>query len=229
MWQRVAFTLLRHALGYRDCAPEAIEDLVSHGRVQTLVKGETLVRQGEAFPYLCLVVEGSLEVSVMQREGRRLLAGFLGPGDLAGIMSLWDGLGHPQDMQAREAPTRVLLVERHDYAPVRDRHPSLARALELQMAYRSRLLHERLTGNTSRSLDKRLARLLHLMAMVSGRRVQGTVQIKVSQADIGDFLGVSRQSVNLAVQQLKADGLIEMRYSLVTIAHPERLAERAGL
>lgn len=225
----IAATLLRQALGFRHCERDAVEALAAAGHVVLLGKGEYLVRRGDAFDNLAVLIEGVLEVSLTQQDGRRHLFAHLQAGDITGLMSLWDGLGHPNDLAAREAPTRVLLVRGNDYRLLRDRYPSIARALEVQMAYRSRLLHERLTGDSSMTLDVRLARQLHLLAIISGRRQPGGVTMKMSQADIGDFLGVSRQRANFAVQQLKKDGLILLQYSEITIVDPQGLAQRAGL
>lgn len=227
----IAATLFRQALGFRHCEPEAIEGLVGAGCVLLLGKGEYLVRQGDPFDALCLVIEGILEASVTQQDGRLHLFAYLQPGDVAGLMSLLDGLPHANDVAARERPTRVLLVRGGAFRLLRDRYPSIARALELQMAYRSRLLHERTMGDTSMPLDVRLARLLHILAAISGRKQADgdKVTMKMSQADIGNFLGVSRQRANYAVQLLKKDGLILLHYSAVTIVDPSGLAKRAGL
>ncbi|WP_422823994.1 helix-turn-helix domain-containing protein [Variovorax robiniae] len=46
---------------------------------------------------------------------------------------------------------------------------------------------------------------------------------------MGDFLGVSRQRANFAVQQLRREGLLELQYSQICIVDPARLARRAGL
>ena len=53
--------------------------------------------------------------------------------------------------------------------------------------------------------------------------------MKLSQADLGDWLGASRQRANYAIGQLKNDGLISMRYSIITIVDPTGLTERAQL
>jgi CRP/FNR family transcriptional regulator, cyclic AMP receptor protein len=227
----IATTLLRQALGFRHCEPQAVEDLVAAGRVVLLGKGEYVVRRGDPFDNLCVIIEGSLEASVSHRDGRCHLFAYLQPGDIAGLMSLLDGQPHANDMASREPSTRVLLVPGREYRLLRDRYPSIARALEVQMAYRSRLLHERLMGDTSMSLDVRLARLLHLQSAISGRKLSDgfKVTMKMSQADIGNFLGVSRQRANFAAQQLKKDGLIVLHYSEVTIVDPAGLARRAGV
>ena len=227
----IVATLLRQTLGFRDCPHQAIEDLVSRGHVITLGKGETVVRRGEPFDKLCFVIEGALEVSVSNINGRRFLLAYLQPADVAGMMSLWDQLPHPSDLTAREAGTRVLIVQGDDWRTQRLHHPSLGQALEMQMAYRSRLLQERVIVESSMSLEMRLARQLHLLSALSGRyqSVGGNVTLRLSQADIGDLLGVGRPRVNLAVQQLRKEGLIEMGYATVSIVDPAGLAQRAGL
>jgi CRP-like cAMP-binding protein len=229
--KRIAATLLRQALGFCRCEPQAIEELVAAGHVVPLRRGDFLVRRGEPFDKLCLVVEGSLEAGVSHQDGRRHLVAYLQAGDVSGLISLWYGLPHATDLVAREAPTRVLLVGGKDLRLLRDRYPSIARAMEVQMAHRSRLLHERLMSDTSMSLDVRLARVLHMLATISGRKHCDGVKpvLKMSQAEIGNFLGVSRQRANFAVQLLRKDGLILLQYSEITIVDPEGLARRAAL
>lgn len=228
---RIAATLLRQTLGFRDVSREVIEDLTAAGRVRLLGKGEALVRRGESFDCLCVVIQGSLEAGVILEDGRRFLVSFLSPGDVAGLMCLMDGMPHPNDLIAREVGTCVLLMSGEDYRSLRDRHPSLARAVELQLSYRSRLLYERLIADASMPLEIRLARQLHMMAALSGR-TQGRAEqpvFRMSQTDMGDFLGVSRPRANFAAQQLKKEGLIDLQYSLVIIVDPDGLASRAGL
>lgn len=227
----IAATLLRQALGFRDCPPEAVGDLVSRGHALALGKGETVVRRGEPFDKLCVVIEGALEVSVSHSNGRRFLLAYLQPGDVAGMMSLWDQLPHPSDLTAREAGTRALIVAGDDWRNWCLRHPSLAQALEAQMAYRSRLLHERLIVDSSMSLEVRLARQLHLLSALNGRtHAEGSPPVlRLSQADLGDLLGVGRPRANFAVQQLRKEGLIDVGYAAVTIVDAAGLAQRAGL
>lgn len=227
---RIAMTLLRQALGFRDAPGEAIEQLAIAGRVRSLDKGEALVRKGELFDNLCVIVEGALEAAVILEDGRRYLVSFLNQGDVAGLMSLMDQMPHHADLIAREAGTQVLLIPGADFRRLRDPFPSLARAIELQLSFRTRLLYERLIADASMALEVRLARQLHLMATLSGRAQSETEHptFRMSQADMGDFLSVSRPRANFAAQQLKKEGLIELKYSSVTIIDASGLARRAG-
>ena len=80
-------------------------------------------------------------------------------------------------------------------------------------------------------LDTRLARLLHTLSSLYGlQRPEGILlDMKISQSDLADWLGVSRQRINFVIQQLQADGLIHLRYSTVTIVDAAGLVVRARL
>lgn len=227
----VARTLLGQALGFRDCRAETLDALVDAGRYRILSKGEVLAQRGAPFDMLCLIVEGSIEASLLRHDGHRHLVSFLQPGDVAGMISMLDGMGHVNDLCARSKDTTVLLIPGEAIRRLRELDPALTRAFERQLAFRSRMLYERLASDPSMPLELRLARLLQTLSMMYGlKRPEGLLlQMKIAQSDLGDWLGVSRQRANFAVQQLRKDGLIELRYSAITITDPARLAERARL
>ena len=225
----LARRLLGQSLGFRNCAPTTLDAMVAGGSIRVLGKGELLASRGARFDHLCVLVQGSLETSLLRRDGHRHLISFLQPGDAAGMISLIDGLGHVNDLRGRGSRTTVMLVPGALVRKLRADDPALGLAFELQLAFRSRLLYERLAADPSMPLNARLARLLTTLAALYGvHRSDGVlVSMKISQADLADWLGVSRQSINLAMHQLREDRLIRARYSTVTIAEPKRLAELA--
>jgi CRP-like cAMP-binding protein len=222
---RVARSLLGRALGFRDCQPSTLDAMVGAGRLRRLGKGEWLGRRGEPFSMLCVLVEGSLETSITRRDGRRHLISFLQPGDLLGMISSLDGLGHVNDLRGRGAATVLLLIPSQAIDALRPRDPALGRAFELQLAFRSRLLYERLAADPSMPLDARMARMLSSLSVLYGRPgPEGVLlDLKISQSDLGDWLGVSRQRANFTAQKLRGQGLIHLGYSTITIADPEGL------
>ncbi len=224
----MARDLLNRSLGMRDCRPETLDALVAAGHTRTLGKGELFLSQGDRFDWLGLVIEGSLEVSLSRHDGHRHLISFLQPGDLVGLMCLIDGQGHVNDLRARHSTT-LLLVHGDDVRRLRLQDPALSFAFERQLVFRSRLLYERLAADPSMPLESRLARLLHLLIGLYGRAEAGVVKLdmKVSQTDLADWLGVSRQRVNFVIQALERDGLIKLSYSRITISDPAGLEARS--
>jgi CRP/FNR family transcriptional regulator, cyclic AMP receptor protein len=213
--------LLSHALGFRDCAPSTLDTFVEKGAIKKLNKGEVLTQHGSPFKWLCLVVRGNIETSVVRQDGHRHLVGVLQAGDLAGLVGLIDDLGHVNDLISRSSDTTVLLIPAAVINELRSHDSNLGRAFELQLAFRSRLLYERLSADPSMPVELRLARLILTLAGLYGTKVEsGTrIDINISQVDLADWLGVSRQRVNLAVQQLKANDLISLNYSEITVTN----------
>ncbi len=187
--------------------------------------------RGQPFDALGFVVQGSLETRIINPDGHRHLVSFLQPGDVVGIISVLDGLGHINDLIARGSDAIVLRMPGSIVREFRDNDPGLGRAFELQLAFRSRLLHERLAADSGMSIESRIARLLLIISGLYGEQRPGGVvlKIKISQTDLADWLGVSRQSVNAVLQPLTMQGVLRSSYSTLTIADPAALRQLAKL
>lgn len=223
--------LLGNALGFRDCETSTLDALVDSGTLRILGKGEELTRHGAPFKSLCLIVRGSLETSLMRRDGHRHLVGFLQTGDVAGVIGLTDGLGHVHDLRGRDSATTVLLIPSSVIPALRELDRNLGRAFELQLAFRSRLMYERLSSDPSLPLEARLARLILTLSGLYGAEVPDGIRLnlKISQVDLADWLGVSRQRINFAVQLLKTDGFINLSYSTITVIDKPGLTSLASV
>ncbi len=222
-----ARVLLGNALGFRDCMPTTLDAMVQSAVVRTLGKGELLVQSGQAFSWLCLIVRGALETGLIRPDGHRHLVGFLKEGDVAGMISLADGLGHVHDLRSRDGATTVLLIPAKIITALKELDRQLGRAFELQLAFRSRLMYERLSADPSVALEVRLARLILALTGLYGVTEANGVRlnIKISQMDLADWLGVSRQRVNIAMQQLKTQAFIHLSYSTITVTNMQGLQQ----
>ncbi len=227
----VARSLFDRSPGFRACDPATLDQMVASGDLRRMGNGEWLARRGDPFDALGLVVHGAIENIRLRADGHRHLLNFLQPGDLVGIIGLIDGLGSVNDLRAVGSDCVVLIIAGATIRRFRAIDAGIGRAFELELALRSRFLYERLSADPSMTLDVRIARLLRSLARMYGEPCADGVRLKMklSQADLGDWLGASRQRSNYAIGQLKSDGLITMRYSNITVTDPIRLAERAQL
>lgn len=223
--------ILVETLGFRECLPQTLDSLVAAGTMLRLGKGETVAQRGHPFDALALVVQGSLESRIMNPDGRRHLISFMQPGDVVGLISMLDGLGHINDLVARGANTLVLRIPGHEVRALREFDPKLGRAFEMQLAFRSRLLHERLAADSGMPIEARVARLLIALSSLYGeKRPEGlALKIKISQEDLGDWLGVSRQGINTVLKALTAKGVLKASYSRLIIVNIEGLRTTASI
>jgi CRP/FNR family cyclic AMP-dependent transcriptional regulator len=226
----LARSLFGRSLGFKDCQPETIDELIKHSSIRVLTKGEVMAQRGDLFDGFCLVVEGSLEASIVRKDGHRHLMHFLQPGDLVGLINIVDRQGLVNDLISRFADTVVLFFPGDFIREMRARRPDLASAIEVQIVFRSRLLYERLAADQSITLENRLAKLLLTLSDLYGlKRDDGVLlDVRISQADLADWLGVSRQRINTATQLLKSEGLISLGYSSIVLRSVTGLKSRIG-
>ena len=209
-------TLLGRALGFHDCAATTLDALVRHGAGRTLGKGQALTRQGELLHAMCLLVHGALEVSVTRRDGHRHMVGYIGVGDIVGIIGILDGMPEMSDIYAR-SECAVLVVPGEAVQALFRTDPHLGVALAAQLARRSRFMYERLAADPSLPIATRLMRLLNSMHRDYG-------PVKLSQSELADWIGASRQRVNFALQVLQKAGLIRVDYSTIDIVDAKAFA-----
>lgn len=226
----LARALFGRAIGFRDCAPSALDTMVESGFLRTLDKGEFLLRRGGSINALGVLVEGSLESSITRQDGHRLLISYLQPGDLVGFMGLLDGMGHVTDLKARTA-SRLMMIPRATIMLLRARHIDVVRACESQLTYRSRILYDRLAADPSMPVEARLARLLSTWVVMYGLPRDGAIllDMQISQADLADTLGVSRQRINAAIGKLQQLGCIRMTYRKITVTDEAALQRMHSL
>jgi CRP/FNR family cyclic AMP-dependent transcriptional regulator len=157
---KLARSLFARALGFKDCKPETLDELMRQSSLRVLTKGEILAQHKDAFDWFGLIVEGSLEASILRKDGHRHLMHFLQPGDLVGLINIVDRKGLVNDLISRFADTVILLIPGDLVRNMRMNCPDLSSAIEVQIVFRSRLLYERLAADQSISLENRLSTLL---------------------------------------------------------------------
>jgi CRP/FNR family cyclic AMP-dependent transcriptional regulator len=224
----LARDLIGSALGFRDCPADVLDELVAAGQLRHLARGEFAVQQGAPARNVWMVVSGLLEGSMLHGNGQRHLLGLAPPGAFFSLMSVVDDLVEGHAVHAR-APSVVMAFPYAVLRPMRAREPSLVLACERQIVFRSRLYLRRMATSPGVPVEVRTADMLCMLATLYGRAAGTGVElsVKLSQFDMADWLGMSRQRVNFALKQFEAEGLIRLRYSAITIIDPTGLEARA--
>ncbi len=223
--------LARAMLGrtFQGCPNDVLDRLLSAGTLRTYAAGEYVVRRGTHTTNFLLVVSGELENSTTYVSGHRHLFGFLRQGDCTGIISLIDGGEHIVDHIAR-VNTELLAIPNAAIMREMQEQPQLCLALLRQLVPRTKIKYSRVTLDPGVPLPIRLAWALQTMANLYGLRRGETIvlDVKLSQGDIADWLGVSRQHLNPHLKQLEKDGVICLGRSSLTVLDPDRLAKLAA-
>ncbi|WP_395680376.1 Crp/Fnr family transcriptional regulator [Inquilinus sp.] len=191
--------------------------------------GDTIFLRGDESTSLMIVVSGRVALRLTSPQGREILLAILEPGEIFGEMSLLDGRGRSADVIAF-GPCRLLSLERRDMLPVlQDSPEACIRLLEL-MSTRLRRTSDQLEGVALMALPSRLARLLLTLSEARGSRDQDgemLLPLDLSQRDLGQLIGASREKVNLQLGRWSAEGLLRREDGALVICDIDALADIA--
>lgn len=166
-------------------------------------KDEEVYGEDEAATYVYEVIRGAVRTYKLMNDGRRQIGAFLLPGDVFGLDS-----GNTHRMTAEAiVDTTVRLVERSSLdamamSDVQTAHKLWTRtAGELRHAENHMLLLGRKTA-----MERVAAFLLEMDKRLTGVRM---LALPMCRRDIGDYLGLTLETVSRALSKLNDDGILE--------------------
>ncbi len=220
----LASAVLRRTSYFASCRADTIERFLKEGKVRLLRRGEVLARCGQDVDHMCLIVDGTLEMSMTGKSGKRHVVRYLEPGRMVNLVPLLDEQPAIHDATAH-VDTVVLMLSRSLVLSVIHTEPGFALALMRLLCLRSRLTYLELADSTLLSLRERCARVLLHLAEPYGTPESGGVAIslKLSQDEFADMVGKSRPPVNRELKQLEREGLIRTTYSHFIILNIDAL------
>ncbi len=171
-----------------------------------LEPGQLLAREGEARKYVFTVTAGALRRTRTLADGRRLVAGFLMPGDYIGFS------GAPRYRHTIEAivGSTLCAVSREDMRALCEAHPGLEHELMERACVELDATRDKLMSLARMTPPERLAGFL--LDMAGRRRRQGlddaVLQLPMTRTDIADYLGLTIETVSRCFTRLRGEGLI---------------------
>ena len=221
--------LLRRSFIFRDLDEQILGRLARLSQTHRVAADTLLFQQGEEGDALYGIAEGLVRIWVSGEAGKELTLALLEPGDVFGEVALLDGLPRSASADAVE-DCLLVVVRREAFLPLLAAESGLARHV-------IELLCERLRESTDRAsefaflgLAARLARKLQALAVAHGQDEKGgaiRITLKLSQGELAQMLGVSREAVNKQLKAWTQEGLVHHEQGQVVITDRKRLAEVA--
>jgi CRP/FNR family transcriptional regulator, cyclic AMP receptor protein len=193
-----------------------------------LARGERLFGEGDAGDLLYVVLDGKIKLTRSAADGRENLTSVLGPGEMFGELSLFDP--RPRTMGAVAVTDARLAALSHDELRswLADR-PDVAMHLLRALVQRLRRTNDVLSDLVFTDVPGRVAKALLDLAQRFGTQEEGGVQVNhdLTQEELAQLVGASRETVNKALADFVARGWIQLHPKSVLLIDPERLRKRA--
>jgi CRP-like cAMP-binding protein len=212
--------LANHPL-FGQLAPEELERLLAYMRLVRQPARTVLFRKGDPGTHMVVVVRGRVKVCTHSEDGKELVLNLINPGEVVGEIALLDGSDRTADAVTL-ADSDLLILERRDFIPFLQRHPDACMRLFAVLCARLRKTSELLEEALFLEGSSRLAKRLVHLAEIFGKPVPGGVRVDIplSQQQLGNMVGMSRESMNKQLKQWRHDGLIRIedgRYVLTNL------------
>jgi CRP/FNR family transcriptional regulator, cyclic AMP receptor protein len=167
-----------------------------------------IYRQGDPADSVMYLQKGRVKLSVVSAGGKEAVVGVLGRGDFFGEGCL---AGHPLRMGTVTAmtATTVIMVEKAQMARLLHEQQELSDVFIAYMLTRNIRIEEDLVDQLFNSSEKRLARILLLLARYGKVEADYRIIPKVSQVVLAEMIGTTRSRVNFFMNKFRRLGFIE--------------------
>jgi len=204
-----------------DPLPAALLDAIApRGSARTFAANAILINEGDTTDSLYIVLSGRVKVYASSDDGREVVLTEYGPGEYFGELSI-DGARRSASIKALE-PCSCRVVQGSELRQFLAEHPDFAMHLTHKLIGMVRRLTEQVRSLALQDVYGRMVRVLtELSEPVGDQRV---VRQKLTQQDIADRIGCSREMVNRVMKALTAGGYVAQRDGRLAILRKLPLA-----
>jgi CRP-like cAMP-binding protein len=201
-----------------------IDSLISYARIERYPAGREIFAKGSPGMSLMAVLRGSIKISSLSNEGKEIVFAIFNAGEIFGEIAVLDGEERSADATAL-TDCELMVLNRRDFLHLLENRADLCMIFLRILCRRLRQTTEQVEDVMFRHLESRVAKaLLQLAESVGLHGVQsGSVELHVSQRELGNMAGGSRESVNKILQHWHRQGLIDLGKSSVLIRDIEAL------
>lgn len=193
-------------------------------------RAEMIFREGEPAERLFLIERGRVKLSIASPSGGELLIAVLAPGQIFGELAVIDRGPRAMDARAME-DCEVWALDADVFWTMLENRPPLARRLLELMARRlrraDRASQDLVFFDAPTRLARRLLELADEHGEPAGRGEAVRITVRLTQEDLANMIGVTRESANRLIASFAARGWIDWNDGHPLLLHPEALIRRA--
>jgi CRP/FNR family transcriptional regulator, cyclic AMP receptor protein len=201
------------------------EFLATSGMGRTIVhlaNKQKAFAQGDSAENLFYIQSGRIRLSVLATTGKEATIALLGPGDFCGEECIAAGHTVRVATASAIAPCILLKIDREEMIRVLHQEHAISDIFVSHLLARNARVQEDLVDQLFNSSEKRLARILLLLAQFGKERTPETVIPKISQGVLAEMVGTTRARVNFFMNRFRKLGFIE--YNGAIEVHPSLLS-----
>ena len=185
----------------------------THSTTQEYRSGQTIFDQGDKADAIFYIRNGNAKLTVVSKSGKKAVIAILRCGDFFGESCLTNRTLRTSSATAIRAST-ITRVKRSEIVRILQHDPAFAKLFTSHLLFRIGRIEEDLVDQVCNSSEKRLARLLLILADF-GRQAEPESGIpKVDQETLAEMVGTTRSRVSYFMNRFRTKGYIDYNGSL---------------
>jgi CRP/FNR family cyclic AMP-dependent transcriptional regulator len=202
-------TSMNAAKNRRKFDPKTFLSTINGGRkIEAFPKKKTIFTQGDSSDAVFYLQKGKVKLTVVSKIGKEATIGILNEGDFFG-----EGCLAGQALRLCSATTMtdcsVMRIEKNAMIEVLHREHAFSDVFVTHLLARNIRYEEDLVDQLFNSSEKRLARILLLLAHFGKEGKRDTVIPKISQESLAEMVGTTRSRVSFFMNRFRALGFID--------------------
>ena len=209
---------------FTDLSIQTIREFESITAVRRYPAAAVLIREEQQKSDVLFLIEGRVKLSINSVDGRRLMVGIALAGDILGLTSAISGFPHVITAET-QFPCVIATLKREAFLGFLVRCPMACQNVmhELSLDYNRAAQQLRIIGLTQTARAK-LARLYLGWGKEGEQTTRGVrIQCALTHAEIGEQIGVSRETISRTMKDFRNQGLVEQRGSILVVKNLEAL------
>jgi CRP/FNR family transcriptional regulator, cyclic AMP receptor protein len=190
-----------------------VRQLAALGRLRTYPKNTVFITEGDSSDSVFVVLSGKVKVFISDTEGHEMILDTQGPGEYVGEMAL-DGKPRSASVMTIE-PSTFAVVARDPIREAIRQDPDFALDMISKIIDRARLATNSVKDLALLDVYGRVARLLLNMSVEKAGKL--IIPDKLTQQEIAERVGASRDMVSRIFRDLTAGGYITVENRFITI------------
>ncbi len=200
-----------------------LEQIGSVAIPRSYPKGVRVFHEGDHSDACYIVRSGDLRVTREHSDGRAIALATLGAGDIFGELAMLDGGTRSASVETL-TEAELLALPASDVRRVIAAHGDIAAKLIVAITRRLRETNERVARQSFQTVPSRVAGVLaQLIAEEAIPEERSGVTVRMTQADLAQLAGTSRESVSRFLATLERAGVVAVGRGRVTVLEPRRL------
>jgi CRP/FNR family cyclic AMP-dependent transcriptional regulator len=188
--------LLADCVLFRKLTPHERTALATRAHMRRFEAGDTIFIMGAQHDSMLAVLSGEVKISMTSSEGKEIVLAILQPGEVFGEIAMLDGKPRSADAKAL-TDCHLAVLDRRDVLAALEGNPAAWLGL---------------------GLPARLAKaLLRMTEEQDGQRPDARAS-RLSQHDLANLVGTTRESVNKCLQEWRRAGIIRIDKRVISIA-----------